>query len=286
MRILTALFVLFFAASAWATDPIEGPIGEHVHDLPLFDAHMHYKEPAWGPYPPASVIELMDKTGVRMALVSSTPDEGTIRLWQLAPERIVPEIRPYRGEWGSSNWTQAPDALDYIVERLDAYPHTGIGEFHIHRIDMGDEALFRAIAKTAVERDLFLHVHSGHEPVEWLFQLEPGLKIIWAHAGLSTPADTVYKMLEKHETLYADTSYRERDILLRADVIAPAWRDVIERFPDRLMIGSDTWVNAQWDDYEEIMKINRQWLANFPREIAEQIAYKNAERLFGREVGE
>jgi predicted TIM-barrel fold metal-dependent hydrolase len=50
------------------------------------------------------------------------------------------------------------------------------------------------------------------------------------------------------------------------------------------MIGSDTWVNSQWDRYSDIMDINRQWLSLLPREVAEKIAYKNAEKLFGRNV--
>ena len=50
------------------------------------------------------------------------------------------------------------------------------------------------------------------------------------------------------------------------------------------MIGSDTWVNGQWDDYDAIMQSNRQWLSLLPRAVAEKIAYKNAERYFGREI--
>ena len=53
-------------------------IGPAIRDVPIFDAHIHYKEPAWGPYPVKTVIEMMDRSGVAMALVSSTPDEGTI----------------------------------------------------------------------------------------------------------------------------------------------------------------------------------------------------------------
>ena len=79
------------------------PIGDAAQTLPIFDAHIHYKEPAWGPYPPSTVIELMDRNGVAMGLVSSTPDAGTIKLWE-APNRIVPELRPYHGSAGSSNW--------------------------------------------------------------------------------------------------------------------------------------------------------------------------------------
>lgn len=70
---------LSFPSSA---DDREKHIGEVFQALPLFDAHIHYKEPAWEPYPPATVVELMDESGVAMALVSSTPDEGTIKLWR------------------------------------------------------------------------------------------------------------------------------------------------------------------------------------------------------------
>ena len=55
-------------------------IGQGVADLPIFDAHLHYKEPAWGPYPVDRVVEMMDRNGVAMGLVSSTPDKGTIML--------------------------------------------------------------------------------------------------------------------------------------------------------------------------------------------------------------
>jgi len=85
-------------ASALATavpakaDGDHGPIGAAVKDLPLFDAHIHYKKPAWAAYPVKSIIELMDRNGVAMGLVSSTPDEGTIMLWEYAPDRIVPEL--------------------------------------------------------------------------------------------------------------------------------------------------------------------------------------------------
>jgi len=50
------------------------------------------------------------------------------------------------------------------------------------------------------------------------------------------------------------------------------------------MVGSDTWVNRQWDDYSHLIEVNWKWLSQFTREIAEKISYKNAERFFGRKV--
>lgn len=282
MRTLILPALLFAALPVWADDTPIGPEGAAA--LPLFDAHMHYSQPAWGDYPPATVIELMDNNGVAMALVSSSPDEGTIKLWEHAPGRFVPEVRPYRGQWGPGNWARDPDAFAYILERLDAYPHEGIGEFHIHRLNRQDEPLLRQIVKAAKERDLFIHIHSDKGPVDLLFWLEPASKIIWAHAGMSEPADVVEEMMAKYDTLYADTSYREYDILSREGGLNPDWERVLLRFPDRFMIGSDTWANEQWRIYDRLISENRRWLALLPRDVAEKIAYKNAERLFKRKI--
>jgi hypothetical protein len=176
--------VLAFAAiyvctvSAGQADDDHVPIGDAIREIPLFDAHMHYKQPAWEPYPVGSVIELMDRGGVAMALVSSTPDEGTIKLWEFAPNRIVPELRPYHGEAGSSNWAKAAGMAEYLEGRLERYPHQGIGEFHIHTLDTSDEPLFRQVIAMARARDIALHVHSGTEPVRWLYSLDPDVKMI------------------------------------------------------------------------------------------------------------
>lgn len=285
VKTLTVMSVAFVLTMSGASaDGNHPPIGEAIKDLPLFDAHVHYKEPAWDQFPVETVIELMDQNGVAMALVSSTPDAGTIMLWEYAPNRIVPELRPYHEGFGSSNWTKMDGMDAYLEGRLEAYPHEGIGEFHIHRLDTSDEPLFRKIIKMARQRDIYLHVHSGPEPVRWLYSLDPQVKIIWAHAGLSTPANEVYHLMEEHPALLADTSLREWDIAGPGDKLDPEWVEIIIDFQDRLMIGSDTWVNSQWENYSAIMDMNRKWLSRFPRNIAEKLAYKNAERYFGREI--
>ncbi len=280
-----AILPAILSVPAFADDD-HTPIGEAVKELPLFDAHIHYKRPAWDRFPVKSVIELMDKNGVAMGLVSSTPDEGTIRLWQYAPNRVVPELRPYHGDVGSSNWTKAPDMEKYLAERLSKYPHEGIGEFHIHTLDTSDEPLFRKVIGLARTHDIYLHVHSGAEPIRWLYSLDPDVKIIWAHAGLGEPASAVHALMADFPHLYADTSLREYAILgSGADgKLDPQWRDIIMTFQDRLMIGSDTWVNSQWDNYSAIIQSNRQWLSKLPRKVAEKIAYRNAEKLFKRTI--
>lgn len=151
-------------------------------------------------------------------------------------------------------------------------------------LDPKDRAFFGEIAALAADRGILIHIHSGAEPVKLLYELEPELTVIWAHAGMTEPPGVVGPMLDSHPRLYADTSYREHDILGADDSIDPAWRDVILAHPDRFLVGTDTWVNGQWSAYEDLISINRRWLSRFPRPVAEMIAYKNAERLFGRKV--
>lgn len=258
-----------------------GAVAAEAHeDLPIFDAHVHYKEPAWGPFPVSTVVELFDRSGVAMALVSSTPDEGTIRLWAYAPRRVVPELRPYHGEWGSGNWQSAPDMAAYIEDRLDRYPHKGIGEFHVHVAAAANRDLLAKVARMAIERDIVIHIHSGPEPVDLMYELQPDLKVIWAHTGLGESAAMVWDTMSRHPTLWADTSLREWSIM-DGDSIDPEWLRILTAFQDRMMVGSDTWVNGQWENYEGIIRDHRQYLNLLPREIAEKLAYRNAERLFG-----
>ena len=276
---ITLLATLVAATPALADEPI----GSGADDLPIFDAHVHYKEPAWGPFPPATVIELFDRNGVAMALVSSTPDHGTIKLWEFAPARVVPELRPYRGEYGSGNWMEMVGMRGYLTERLERYPHQGIGEFHVRAMDGADEDLLRDVARMAMERKIPVHIHSGAAPVRFFFEAEPDLTVIWAHAGMSSPPAEIGAMMDRYDRLFADTSYRESDIL-RGSEMDPDWRALLMRHSDRFMVGSDTWVNGQWSRYDAIIAQNRAWLALLPRREAELIAFRNAERLFGRKV--
>ena len=85
-----------------------GAIGAPVSaaDMPIFDAHVHYSHDAWQNVPPKDAIALMRKAGVRRALVSSSDDDGNVKLYAEAPELILPSLRPYRkprrnGELGS-----------------------------------------------------------------------------------------------------------------------------------------------------------------------------------------
>ena len=68
-----------------------------------------------------------------------------------------------------------------------------------------------------------------------------------------------------------------RPYRVRADI-----QRLFERYPDRFLLGSDTWIDQRWDSYGSIMADYRSWLAQLPQGVAEKIAFRNAERLFKR----
>src|ERR671925_169588 len=99
--------------------------------MPIFDAHLHYSRESWTAYPPEKIATLMDSVGVRSALVSSAPDEGTFRLKAVMGDRIVPMLGPYRNGSDVFSWTRDGTILAYVQSAYRPGVHRGFGEFHL-----------------------------------------------------------------------------------------------------------------------------------------------------------
>lgn len=277
-RLRTILTILMLVCMGATGEPARS--GER---LPIFDAHIHYNFPAWQAFDPPYVSEILDQAGIVGALVNSTPDEGTLKLFEADPKRIVPEFRPYRDQVLAATWTGDAKVVDYIAERLPKAPYVGIGEIHIYRVRDVDWDVIAGVAAMARENNIFLHVHSEAPAIERIFALEPGLTILWAHAGFYDGPETIGRMLDKHDGLHAELSLRAPNIMPElADDIAPGWRAVLLKHPDRFVVGSDTYMNISWAEYGEIIAAHRRWLGRLPRDVAEKIAHRNAMKLFGR----
>ena len=61
-------------------------------------------------------------------------------------------------------------------------------------------------------------------------------------------------------------------------VIGP-WREAFEEFPDRFMVGTDTFAPERWLYVEDHAASSRAWLSDLPKEIAEKIGFRNAEAM-------
>jgi predicted TIM-barrel fold metal-dependent hydrolase len=129
-----------------------------------------------------------------------------------------------------------------------------------------------------VERGLWLHAHCDDAALEILFAHDPRVKIIWAHSGFSTPPAQIARYLAQYPNLVGELSYRYD--VTEDGKLAPAWRALLLAYPDRFVVGSDTWVNERWARYGEIIEYYRAWLAQLPAEVGAKIGSGNGERLF------
>ena len=244
-------------------------------ELPLFDAHIHYNHDVWEKISAQAAIARLRQAGVVRALVSSSSDEGTQKLYAADPDLIVPELRPYLNHGETSSWLRDESVIAYLEERMTQYRYVAIGEFHVHGAD-ADLPVVQRVVALAKQHGLMLHAHSDAEAVERLFRRDPDARIIWAHAGYEEPA-RVHEMLKRHPTLWAELS--SRDDVAPNGRLAPEWRTLLLEFSDRFMVGTDTFVPDRWGMIGSNAAAVRTWLAELPQEIAERIAYKNGEAV-------
>jgi hypothetical protein len=248
---------------------------------PVIDVHIHYSHDAWSPLPPPEAIKLLRKAGLKKAFVSSSSDDGTQMLYKAAPDLIVPVLRPYRrrGELGS--WVKDPSVIAHVEGRLKANTYAGIGEFHVYGAD-ADLPVMRRMVQLAHERRIFLHAHSDADAVERMFKQNPAALVLWAHSGFDQ-IDKVRAMVTKHKTLWADLAFRSDHA--PSGRLDARWRQLFVDFPDRFMVGTDTFTPERWHYVVEHASYSRKWLADLPPELADNIAFRNAERLAERTMG-
>ena len=273
-RVATLLAALALAAPDVATAADPTP-------MPIFDAHLHYN---WEPVPHFTVervLSLFREQNIMGILATSRPNDGTRALYEAKPKDvwIVPFIRPYRVRPDIQTWMSDPQTEELIATEFKRGYYQGIGEFHLS----GRAAEAPQVRKTvdfAVRHGLYLHAHADDEALEILYRHNPKAKIVWAHTGFSTAPEQVAAFLERYPALWCELSYRYG--ITSGGKLAAEWKALFERYPDRFLLGSDTWVNERWDSYGGIMGDYRAWLAQLPKDVAEKIAFRNAERLFRR----
>ncbi len=246
-------------------------------ELPIFDSHLHYSHDAWAQLPPKAAIQILRNAGLKAAMVSSSSDDGTQKLYAEAPDLVIPVLRPYRSRGEISTWVRDATVIPYLEARLKTNRYAAIGEYHVYGAD-ADLPVMRRVVELAREKKLFLHSHSDADAIERQFRQDPSARILWAHSGFDDP-EKVREMLRRHKNLWCDLAYRSDHA--RGGKVEPGWRAAFTEFPDRFMVGSDTFTPERWHFVVEHANWSRQWLADLPMDVAERIAYKNGEALFG-----
>ncbi len=282
---------LAVAAASAPGQPADARAAAAPYAGPLFDAHLHYNDEAVARYPIPEVLGRMQRSGVRAVIANSRPNDGTKALAaarepaRRAGVAVVPFVRLYRDRADYSGWHADPGIVDMVLRELaagtEAGPYRGLGEFHLYDSANADGATARRLMQLAQERDLVVLAHVDDVAIETLFAHAPKTRLIWAHSGIGgAPVERVRSLLQRHPTLLGELSYRPGLTEGEGRLSAP-WKALMLEMPERFLVGSDTWINGRWDDYEVLMQQARRWLGDLPPPIARRIGWDNGAALFG-----
>ena len=270
---------------------------------PLFDAHLHYNDeacvhdaPAPGcPHPLPDVLARMQSSGVRAVLANSRPNDGTRALatareqTRAAGVTVVPFVRLYRSRADYNNWFRDGTIVDLVQAELakgtPAGPYRGLGEFHLYDSANANGPVAKQLMVLAEDKNLAILAHVDDAAIDLLMAHTPTqgqkLHLIWAHTGIGgTPVARVDQLMARYPRLMGELSYRP-GLTCEGGQLCPEWRALLLKYPDRFMIGSDTWINQRWLYYGELMQGYRTWLGGLPDDVARRIGWDNGARLFG-----
>ncbi len=256
----------------------------------LFDAHLHYNDEAFATYPLPDVLARMQRAGVRAILANSRPNDGTQLLASARAQAaaagvtVVPFVRLYRNRADYSGWfadeTIYSMVLDELARGTAAGPYRGLGEFHLYDSANANGAVAAKLMRLAQDRGLAVLAHVDDPAIDLLMAHAPKARLIWAHSGIGgAPVERVRELMRRHPTLLGELSYRPGLTGADGHLSAP-WKALFAEFPTRFLLGSDTWVNARWSEYEALMQAARVWLGDLPPATAQRIAWRNAAELF------
>jgi Amidohydrolase len=293
-RLSALIFSLFILCSL--------PVQAADYTGPLFDAHLHYNDDAQAPHPLPDVLARFKRNGVQALIANSRPNDGTRALAQAqafakagAPV-VVPFLRLYRNRADYSNWFRDDSIHDMVLAELargtGSGPYRGIGEFHLYDSANAAGHVAQKLMALAEARGLVVLAHVDDAAIDGLMAHTPSggqqLKLIWAHTGIGgTPVARVKALLDRYPGLMGELSYRPGltcNTPQAAARLCPEWRDLLTTYPTRFLIGSDTWINQRWAQYDGLMRDYRAWLGDLPPDVARQVAWGNGARLFGLET--
>jgi predicted TIM-barrel fold metal-dependent hydrolase len=179
--------------------------------------------------------------------------------------------------------------LAELARGTAAGPYRGIGEFHLYDSANAAGPVAQKLMALAEARKLVVLAHVDDVAIDGLMQPTPSrgkaVRLIWAHTGIGgVPVERVKALLDAYPLLMGELSYRPGLTCsggATTVVLCPQWRQLLIAYPDRFLLGSDTWVNQRWQYYGETFAEYRAWLGDLPPAVARKIAWDNGARLFG-----
>ena len=273
-----ALLALAAAGPAAAADP--------VYNGPIVDAHSHV--------PNATLIDVyvaaMKRHNIaRVVLLGVGGVQKDDVAWIAAAAKKYPGVvipgAPV-ADPSNAGVAQAAAALDALKARA-------LGEVHGRQVSRKidrDPATFGKLFELAAARGVPVVIHEELTDAA-ARQLDAALAahrktiVIVAHGGEGPPA-RVDALLARNPNLYFDLSgmhfQRKPALATETGPLDPEWKSVIEKHPERFLIGIDVWSARLFEPamLDKLMAWTRRTLGQLKPDVAERVASKNASALF------
>jgi len=186
----------------------------------------------------------------------------------------------------------AADTLEAALARSQA---RAVGEVHIRqvsrKIDRNPaDAAFGRVLDVAARHKTPVVIHAELDAaatarLEQALAAHPEATVVVAHGGEVAPA-RLEPLLARHPNLVIDLSgmhfQRKPALAKERGPLDPAWKALIEKHPDRFVMGVDVWAARLFEPamLDRLFTWTRRILGELRPEVAEKVAYANAVRLF------
>ncbi len=245
---------------------------------PLFDTHLHYNARDAERISAQQIIAILDRNSIQHALVTGIPAEYALQLHRQAPVRILPLLGVYSSPEDKESWALEADLPSRIEAQLKQGNWRGIGELHLFAKDR-HSPVFKQIIELAQHYRLPLLLHADPAVIDTVYEQAPLQPVIWAHAGTFPYPDLIADYLARYPALRVDLSVRDERIA-PSGILRDNWYELFVRYPDRFMVGVDTYSLSRWQTYDEAVARIRRWLRELPDDVSSRLAYGNAAALF------
>ena len=131
----------------------------------------------------------------------------------------------------------------------------------------------------AADHELAISAHADYPTIRKLIELQPGVRIIWAHCGMDHPFADIKQAIEQYPNLFCELSFRYA--MFDEDwQLLPEWKTLLENNPSRFILGMDTYIDRRWANLPEHVEFAREWLEQLPEDARNKIARENINNWF------
>lgn len=258
-----------------------------AYDGPLFDAHLHYNPAHADTVAPDRIGPALAGAGITRAIILARDDDLIETAMREAPGVILPFLDVYRAPATKDNWmhdAELPERMRAQLDQgLDTGQWRGIGELHLMAGDR-HSPVFEALLVMAHARGLPVMIHGDPAVIDRAYEIEPEAVVLWAHAGTFPYPPLLHDYLNRYPNLYTDLSMRS-ERLNAGGLMSLDWQDLLIEHADRFLVGVDSFSATRWREIGQHAAEIRNWLGQLPPDVAERIAFGNAERLFALPEG-